>query len=151
MTCATAKISENLDHLLHLMKNEGLRITDQRRALLELLTSTDKAMTVPQIYQALLKRGVQVDEASIYRSVKVLKDIKIVHELNQGQVSLCQHSTCGTRHLHMSWLCDLCGNAYEPALKEKDLSELQKILGFKRNKISHIRVSYECETCRDKN
>lgn len=148
MTCAIHKNSENVDQLLHRMKDEGLRITEQRRALLELLTSTDKAMTVPQIYQELLKRGVQVDEASVYRSVKVLKDIKVVHELNQGQISLCQHSTCGTRHLHMSWLCDDCGNAFEPAIKDKDLTELQRILGFKRNKISHVRVNYLCEACR---
>ncbi|MCO5114693.1 MAG: transcriptional repressor [Bdellovibrionaceae bacterium] len=148
MNCATPKTSENLEQLLRLMKDEGLRITEQRRALLELLLETDKAMTVPQIFQELLSRDVQVDEASVYRSIKVLKDIKVVHELNQGQVSLCQHSTCGSKHLHMSWLCDQCGNADEPTIKNQDLESLQKILGFKRNQISHVRVNYLCKTCR---
>lgn len=149
MTCVALKVSETIDSLVHKLKDEGFRITDQRRALIEFLVKTDKALSIPQIYSGLLDLGIQVDEASVYRSIKVLKDIKIVHELSHGLISLCQHSSCGSEHLHMSWLCDSCGETMEPKMQSKELKDLQKMLGFKRNKISHVRINYLCDSCQN--
>lgn len=142
-----APLSHPLESLLERLREQGLRITDQRRALLEFLLETSKGLTVAQIYQGLQEQGVQMDEASVYRSIKTLKDIQVVHELAHGQVSLCQHSSCGQKHLHMSWQCEKCGKAYEPQMKSKDLKDLEKILKFKHNKISHVSVAYLCSDC----
>lgn len=148
MNCANPKNSELIQNILFKLKDSSLRITEQRKALIDFLVESPKALTTQQIYSELTDKGIKVDEASIYRSLKVLKDLKIVHELDGGTISLCQHSSCGDHHMHMSWLCDSCGLAKEPKMEEIKLQDLQKLLGFKPNHISHVRINYLCKDCR---
>lgn len=148
MSCANLSNSKVTLDILAKLKDSSLRITEQRKALIDFLVASQKALTIQQVYVGLVDIGIKVDEASIYRSIKVLKELKIVHELDGGAISLCQHSTCGDHHMHMSWLCDSCGLAKEPKMEDIKLNDLQKILGFKPNHISHVRVNYLCKECR---
>jgi len=73
--CAT------IDPLLKQMKAAGHRMTPQRQAILEVLTTSDAHPTVDQIYESVRVDFPMTSRATVYKTISLAKEMGAVMEL----------------------------------------------------------------------
>jgi Fur family ferric uptake transcriptional regulator len=101
--------------LMSRMKAAGLRMTQQRRLLVELLESADEHLDAETVYQLARERDPRIHRATVYRTLKMLKQLGLVDELDLMHVP-------GDRHFyevrpaafHIHLVCVKCGSVEEP-------------------------------------
>ncbi|MBG9988545.1 transcriptional repressor [Aerococcaceae bacterium DSM 111176] len=99
---------KEVDHGLQLLKEHKIRITPQRRALLEYLINTDQHPTVDEIFNDLSQNEMLgISLATIYNNLKVLVDVGLVNEMKFSNVT-SRYDYKGHNHRHI--LCTNCGN-----------------------------------------
>lgn len=93
----------------------GLKITDSRRRILDLLTVAARPQTAYQLREALSRRcRKDVKPATVYRALKALCAAGIVVRIESGNCfTLCHH--IGQAHQHAFLVCQKCGTVREIA------------------------------------
>ncbi|MGH1468940.1 MAG: Fur family transcriptional regulator, partial [Bdellovibrionales bacterium] len=124
----------------------GLRVTEQRKAVISYLKGLKVSVSIKDIYRSLNNDGVKIDEASVYRFIETLKDYKLVHAHSDGKINLCSHQSC-SHSFHYSVECPKCHKIYEPTLSKEKEKQLAAIFGLKTKSIQHIEVSSLCSRC----
>jgi Fe2+ or Zn2+ uptake regulation protein len=126
----------------------GRRLTSQRRLLLEVLTERDDHLDAEAIYALAKKRDPNISLATVYRTLKVLKEVGVVQERildREGQ----RHHYELTTEAHYHFTCLKCGRVieFESALIEQASDELAKRLQLD---VVHTRVHLDgyCPDCR---
>lgn len=66
------------------MKNHGMRITKQRRTVLDVMT-TEECQSVKELYYKVAKRDPDIGMATVYRTILTLEEIGLI-ERNRGYV-----------------------------------------------------------------
>lgn len=97
------------------MREKGLRLTEQRRVLAELLDAADDHLDAESVYRLARRRDPSIHRATVYRTLNVLKKAGLVDELDLMHVS-------GERHyyevrpsvLHIHLVCTRCHRVQEP-------------------------------------
>jgi len=102
--------------ILDQMKEEGLRITPQRVHIVELLFELSHP-TADRIYTLMSEKFPYVSQATVYNTLKKLKEIGVVKELTHGDKS-SNFEVNEMEHWHFN--CKVCGEIYdlEPAKTE---------------------------------
>ncbi|MBI5201736.1 MAG: transcriptional repressor [Elusimicrobia bacterium] len=112
----------------HLEKT-GLRLTSQRQRILDYLLTTEKHLSLNDIYQALRKHG--VGRVTVFRTLKMLEEAKLVdHVTAAGGTSRFEVKLERPHHDHL--ICVHCGGIQEvrwPEL-EKIQDKICKTMGF---------------------
>lgn len=134
------------DYIADLIKKHGLRMTTQRRALINVLNTSKTSLSIKQIYSKMCEKKIKIDEASVYRITEALKDLNIVHIHFNGKVKLCSHLAC-EQNFHLSLECQMCQKVQEPHLSSTDENQLADILKLKPKSITHLHVDYICKKC----
>jgi Fur family transcriptional regulator, ferric uptake regulator len=81
-----------------------------RRALLELLSEQECALTALEIEEALRARSArQVSRASVYRILDELEALALVQRVETGQAMVRYERVCGHDQHHHHLVCDECG------------------------------------------
>jgi Fe2+ or Zn2+ uptake regulation protein len=78
---------KSLDELFEKFRQNGLRITPQRRVILELLTADDSHPTVDDVYQRVLAVMPDVSRTTVYNTFRELTDLGElvpVRDLSEG-------------------------------------------------------------------
>src|SRR5688572_20003399 len=70
------------DRLIQELRTRGFRITTPRCWTLRVLSEQSGHMTSEQVYQRLHEHDIQVDEATVYRTLQWLADNRIVTRTN---------------------------------------------------------------------
>lgn len=91
-----------LDILLQKVKKVGGRITKTRTAILSLLLSATRPLSVAELLVLLKERGLTVDRTTIYRELNFLvnhnflKEVRLIGEpsLFELQLEHCHHLVC---------------------------------------------------------
>lgn len=113
----------------------GLKVTTPRRKVLELLLLSKKPLTAEEVFDILEEQRVEVDLASIYRTLNILEDKKAVDaiEFSDGKKRF-EVLTEGEHHHHM--VCKCCGGIQDIELKEeaKLIKRIEKQTNFKVEK-----------------
>jgi Fur family ferric uptake transcriptional regulator len=112
----------------HLAKN-GLRLTGQRRAILDLFLRSDRHLSQEDIYEAL--RGKGIGRATVFRTLKTLQECGLVAPV-EGRDGVPRFEVNLERPHHDHLICTECGRILEvrwPAL-EKIQEETCRRLGF---------------------
>ena len=127
------------------LKRSGIRLTTQRRAILDYLASTDIHPNAQQIFQEVQRTHPEISLATIYNTLKRLVDLGLLKILevepdNRYETNLSQH---------INLICDICG-------KIQDMhggltinpEEVLHRFGFQ---VIDSRMEYHgvCSTCRD--
>src|SRR5690554_7438091 len=73
-----------LHELVEQLRSRGHRITRPRRWTLAVLYEENRHMTCEEVQQGLARRGVQVDDATVYRTLQWLKQNRIVSQMTRG-------------------------------------------------------------------
>jgi Fur family ferric uptake transcriptional regulator len=112
----------------HLAKN-GLRLTGQRRAILDLLLRSDRHLSQEEMYKTL--RGGGIGRATVFRTLKTLQECGLAAPV-VGRDGVPRFEINRERPHHDHLICVQCGHIHEvrwPRL-EKIQEEACKRLGF---------------------
>lgn len=92
------------------LRTHGERVTDARRAVVEVLARTHDHMSADQVVTALESSRPAVHRATVYRTLDVLADLGVVSHMHVPGGATAYHlaaSSAGHEHLHAR--CRLCG------------------------------------------
>ena len=95
-----------VETLVDLFRQNGLKITPQRRAILEQLARDDSHPTAEEIYQRVLSTMPDVSRTTVYNTLRelvALNGLVEVHELSEGGV---RYDTNTDIHHHL--FCTRC-------------------------------------------
>jgi len=100
-------------HLLtKALKKEGLRFTEQRKAIWDEITSSDEHREAEDIYLSLRKNGLNVSRATVYRTIDVLVKNNLVRKLDIGDSPSKYENKIDSLH-HDHLICVSCGKIDE--------------------------------------
>lgn len=102
-----------IDELLDKLRSHGLRITPQRRAIVEaLMSSVGKHLTAQEVHDHLLPRFPDISLDTVYRNLRMLTVLGLAcqEHLQTGQVS---RFALAPGHHHHHLICIDCGDTVE--------------------------------------
>jgi Fe2+ or Zn2+ uptake regulation protein len=122
------------------LSNTGYKLTKPRLAVLECLEKQDKLISARDIFKKLKK----VDQASVYRTLKILEELNIVNSETINK----EKFYCLADHPHHHIICRICGYSEEfPCTKKEDYKKFKNF-----NNIKHqLTLSGVCKKCQYEN
>jgi Fur family transcriptional regulator, ferric uptake regulator len=130
-----------------LIKGTGHRLTSQRILILEAIQELGGHVTVERIHQHLVDGDPVIDQATVYRTVRLFSSLHLVNEVVLRGTAHYEYADPASRHHHM--VCEHCGKAIH--LPTHYLDELRLQLkndtGFESH-MEHFTISGLCADCR---
>lgn len=124
----------------------GRALTRQRRVVLEVVNESGDHLTAGEIFEAARRRLPSISFATVYNSLRFLKDAGLVREISFGKAS-SRYDRETRRHDHA--VCTRCGR-----LVDFDLSETAQLMraaarrtGFKPESV-HLTLTGLCPDCK---
>jgi len=131
------------------LKERGVRLTRQRRILLDLIDSSGAHLDAEQLYQLARAKDPRLNRVTVYRTLKMLKNGGLVDELDLMHHAGDQHyyeTRLKREHAHV--VCLRCGRVEEyfgePLRMLRE--EIQKHLGFEIQ-LARTEVGGYCSHC----
>ena len=126
----------------------GQKITPQRMLILGCVRHTGGHITASQILDSVRRSYPFIDASTVYRTLAVAKDLRLVSETNLGSGDNLFEWIDAERHHHL--ICRVCGSV--SSLEERHLdglaSAVQNETGFSAD-IDHIAIFGTCAGCRE--
>jgi len=98
-------MTDRTDLLLNPLKEAGLRITPQRRAICAYLADTDSHPTPYQVYEALSASHPEISRATVYNTLNILRDLGAIVEMSFGD-GQAHYETNPSPHINL--ICLRC-------------------------------------------
>jgi Fur family peroxide stress response transcriptional regulator len=135
----------------HLRKNdsaaESHKLTPQRDAVLQVILNREDHPTANEIFEAARQRLPTISYATVYNSLRYLKDAGLVHEIKFGD-SASRYDRETDRHDHA--ICNECGKLVDFDLPQT--AELMQAAArksrFKPESV-HLTLRGLCADCRE--
>ena len=127
----------------------GVRMTSQRRLLVGIIQDSPRHLDAATLLDLARKRNPEIDRATVYRTLALLKDRGLIDELDlmhiQGEKHYYEAKT-SRDHCHMA--CFRCGAIMEYASSsfEKLKEEMVKQSGF-QIRVVRLEVGGFCKRC----
>ena len=131
------------------MRAKGLRMTQQRLILAELLEGADEHLDAEAVYQLARHRDPNLHRATVYRTLATLKKLGLIDELDLMHVSGDRHFyEIRPRVFHIHLICMRCGAVQEPSGRfwEEMKTKVQAETGF-RPEIVRLEMGGLCVDC----
>jgi len=128
----------------------GIRMTEQRRAILRVMETASKHLDASQILRKAQRLDASVDRSTVYRTLRLLKRHGLIDELDLMHINGEGHyyeRRLGRDHIHMA--CLRCGKIAEFVSDEfeKLKQQVEKDCRF-RVLISRLEIGGYCAACR---
>lgn len=123
---------------LEFLARKNLRLTGQRRAIIESVFSTEEHFTAEQLLEWSRRRDKSVSRATVYRTLPLLTESGLVREMDFGGSHKFYDPNYAERPRHSHIICLDCGKIVE--FESKELEQLE-------DKISH-RLGFEVKSHR---
>ena len=133
------------------LKDRGVRLTRQRRVLLDLIDTSGKHLDADTLYQMAKEKDSKLNRVTVYRTLKMLKESGLVDELDLAHFEGEKHyyeTRLKREHAHI--ICLRCGRVEEffgeqlSAVKSQVSSQFGFDIVFARTEIggycSHCQV-----------
>jgi len=122
-------LSDSISEILvEILRSEGLRYTTQRQAVWDEIRKSDEHRDAEEIYINLKSNGVRVSRATVYRTIDVLVNNKLVRKMDVGDGrSLFEPRLDNQHHDHM--ICMDTGDIIE--FFDEELENLQEKIAEK--------------------
>lgn len=138
--------------LLEELISRGVRITAQRKVLIEVIQQAQAHLDAAALLELAKKREAHIDRATVYRTLELLKKLRLIDELDLMHLTGEKHfyeAATTVDHLHLA--CFQCGRIEEFTTP---LFERLKAAISRQNRfqISVIRLEAGglCRECRDR-
>lgn len=93
---------QGLDHALAKCHSQGMRISRQRRYILELLWKTREHLTAREIYDRLNREGYEIGHTSVYQNLEALSSQRIIECVDRANGRL--YGSLSNSHSHVTCL-----------------------------------------------
>jgi len=138
------------DHAVGELRSAGLRKGQARLAIIDLLAAQPCALTAPEIEEDLRERGHRVGLASVYRTLELLADMRLVGRLEVGQ-GIARYEALtpdGEHHHHL--VCDRCGRVipFDDDELEETIDRLTRKVRFEVAEHDVV-LHGACRSCRN--
>ena len=138
---------QQLEELVSSLREEGFRITPQRVAILDYLLKTDDHPSAEYIHKIIKKKYPMVSLSTVYKTLNLLREKKLVNEIEIGGESRFDANT----DAHINLVCMNCGKIDD--VDEDSLKEIQN-RASKKSKYLILKGSFEmigyCNNCKSK-
>ena len=132
---------------VQILKDSGHRLTPQRLLILTALRHASGHVTAAQIQERVKESYPYIDASTVYRTLSVLKNLRLVSETNVGDGELLYEWLDRDRHHHL--VCRDCGkltlldNKYLTSLGDEVMTDH----GFEAD-LDHFAIFGLCPKCR---
>lgn len=116
------------------LRQAGHRSSVPRSAVVELIGKQDCVLTAHEIADELRRRGREVGTATVYRTLELLEELKLVQRLDVGGTSArYEPALPGGEHHHHHLVCDRCGRVtpFEDPRLERAIESLASRLDYR--------------------
>ena len=129
-----------------ILKEKGLKLTPQRRLILDIIHDTAAHLTAEQILIHVQSRVTGVNKSTIYRTLKLLEKLGCVVKSELKDRFVYHHAEEGHHH-HL--VCRACGKSLDcdESLFSSIGKELHERYGFQAD-FRHTVISGLCSDCR---
>jgi Fur family ferric uptake transcriptional regulator len=137
-------------HLQAHLAERGIRLTQQRRAILSVIETAKRHLDAAQILRQAQKIDASVDRSTVYRTLRLLKRQGLVDELDLMHIKGEGHyyeRKLGRDHIHMT--CLRCGKITEfmSEIFESLKEQLEQDCHF-HIMVARLEVGGYCSACR---
>ncbi len=131
---------------VQLLRRSGHKLTPQRLMVLSAVRHTPGHLTAADILDQVRQKYPYVDISTVYRTMAVLKDLRLVHETNIGTGDTTFEWSGGARHHHL--ICNRCGSItfLDHAHLERLGAEILAEYGFRAD-LDHFAIFGRCAAC----
>ncbi len=131
-------------------EDRGIRMTQQRRAILKVMETASKHLDASQLLRKAKKLDPSVDRSTVYRTLQLLKRQGLVDELDLMHINGEGHyyeRKLNRDHIHMA--CMRCGKIMEfvSDIFENLKAQVEKDCRF-RIVVSRLEMGGYCAACR---
>jgi Fur family ferric uptake transcriptional regulator len=139
-------------NLLNEAEAQGIRMTAQRRALIETIQEATSHLDAAGLLNLARKRDPKIDRATVYRTIELLKRRGMIDELDLMHVNGEKHYyEVKTQKDHLHLACFQCGEIEEFA--SPTFERLKREIGAKNRfdiQVIRLEVGGLCEKCSSK-
>jgi len=141
--------AETTGKLQKTLGERGIRLTRQRRVILQVMDAAEQHLDVDQILERARKIDADVHLVTVYRTIDLLKKQGLIDELDLLHLRGDRHyyeSHAPREHIHVA--CLRCGKVreFESALYDEMKRQIEQQLDMKI-KISRTEVGGYCRSC----
>jgi Fur family ferric uptake transcriptional regulator len=109
--------------LIEHLKNKGLKMTPQRRVILDQFLDNEGHLSAEELYHIVRQTDPVVGQATVYRTVKLLAEAGIAKKVDFGDGVARYESRYGVSH-HDHLVCEECSRHVE--FVDPDIEKLQE-------------------------
>ena len=141
---------EIIDELKKIVKQKGLKYTEQREIVLSILLHAKEHLTAEEVYNEIKKEHKEsnIGIATVYRALSFLEEVDLIKSITFGTDGKKYESNSNSHHDHL--ICTECGKIIE--FIDDEIEKRQDKIA-KKNKFkmtSHSMQLYgTCETCQE--
>lgn len=135
--------------LLDELVSKGIRLTAQRRALIEIIQEAREHLDAGSLLELARKREPNIDRATVYRTIELLKKLRLIDELDLMHLEGEKHYyEVKTKHDHIHLACFRCGRIEEftSSIFERLKAEISKQAGF-TIRVTRLEIGGTCRAC----
>jgi Fur family transcriptional regulator, ferric uptake regulator len=137
--------TSSADQVLETLRERGLRMTPQRRAIVREIMSTNGHISPPDVARRVRERVPGVNPSTIYRTLDLLEQLGILSHAHL-ETGAEYHHSAEAQHVHL--ICSNCGA--DDALSMGEADRLKSVItrhsGFAPD-FTHFAISGLCEEC----
>lgn len=135
--------------LLQELAAQGIRLTAQRKVLIDIIQKAESHLDAAALLDLARKQDAQIDRATVYRTLELLKKLRLIDELDLMHLTGEKHfyeAKTTVDHMHLA--CLDCGRIEEftSPLFERLKSEISRQRGF-QIRVARLEVGGLCQAC----
>lgn len=141
--------SITIDDLKEVLKNKGMKYTEQRAIILKILLNLDDHLSAEELHELVKQKypNQNIGIATIYRTLNFLEEVELISSISFGKDGKKYESNDSKHHDHI--ICTSCGKIVE--FLDEEIEKRQENIaaqnGFKIT--SHDMQIYGlCENCK---
>ena len=125
---------------------KGLRVTTQRRVIIDIVFEADQHFTAEQLLAWARARDKSVSRATVYRTLPLLTESGCVREVDFGKDQTWYDSNYADRPHHGHLICEECARVveFESDKLQKLQHEIGRQLGFKIKSL-RLQITGSCQ------
>ena len=141
---------EIIDELKKIVKQKGLKYTEQREIVLSILLHAKEHLTAEEVYNEIKKEHKEsnIGIATVYRALSFLEEVDLITSITFGTDGKKYESNSKSHHDHL--ICTECGKIIE--FIDDEIEKRQDKIA-KKNKFKITRHSMQlygtCEACQE--
>ena len=134
------------EKFLAFLEQKNLRITSQRRTIVDIVFGTDKHFNAEQLLEWAREIDESVSRATVYRTLPLLTESGLVHEMDFGKDYKIYDPNYADHPNHNHIICDDCDKVVEFESDQLDTleNEISQNLGF-HVKTQQLRINASCD------